>query len=258
MNKLFLTVIGFLGVYTAHAQTTLISENFEGYTADQMLSENFAKYDHTKGGAFSIGDTAPNILGFYAGGSTDWIVKVDPLNASNLTLWGNGGDTQSNPGRGIYMMRLDPTGGGAIASGAVQFDYSFRMLRANGNAAAPSAFEIKFVTRPDAPDENLDMYEWVGEITLDSFASSTTEWVTVSGSYTADLATLDQGVPYETGIRIDPTDGAWVGGGTGGFYYVDDFTLTVTAVPEPATFALLGGMGALGMVLYRRRMKQSA
>ncbi|TSJ77541.1 PEP-CTERM sorting domain-containing protein [Rariglobus hedericola] len=44
--------------------------------------------------------------------------------------------------------------------------------------------------------------------------------------------------------------------GTGGnnvMTSVDNLVLTTSAVPEPSTYALLGGLGALGFVLSRRR-----
>ncbi|CAA6676650.1 MULTISPECIES: PEP-CTERM sorting domain-containing protein [unclassified Lentimonas] len=44
------------------------------------------------------------------------------------------------------------------------------------------------------------------------------------------------------------------GDGTGGEYYaINSVTLTGVAVPEPSTFALLGGLCALGYVMVRRR-----
>ena len=41
-------------------------------------------------------------------------------------------------------------------------------------------------------------------------------------------------------------------GGTGGNMYFDNAGLSFTAVPEPAAVALLG-IGAMGLLLYRRR-----
>lgn len=59
-------------------------------------------------------------------------------------------------------------------------------------------------------------------------------------------------------IDLLATDGQYIairwrqaGSGTEAALAVDD--LSVTAVPEPATFALLAGIGTLGIVFYRRR-----
>ena len=40
------------------------------------------------------------------------------------------------------------------------------------------------------------------------------------------------------------------------FVSLSQLTYTASAVPEPSTFALYGGMIALGLVLYRRRRLQ--
>lgn len=37
------------------------------------------------------------------------------------------------------------------------------------------------------------------------------------------------------------------------FTTVDNFTLSTAAIPEPSTYAAIGGLGALGIALYRRR-----
>jgi hypothetical protein len=257
MKKLLLPSAVMLGALSAMAQFSLISENFESYALDAALDGiTTAKYDHTYGGAFDIGETNPNMLGFYAGTGTNWVVKADPLDGTNKTLWLSGSDNQSQDGKGIYMMRLDPTGGGLYTSGSVTISYSFRMMRDGSDPDSPTTFDVAWVSRPETADdgsENLDMFTWTGETIDQSFATSGNEtaWVTVSGSITADLSTLDLTNPFSTGIRVDPTNGAFVSGGQG-IYYVDDFSVTVSAVPEPGTFALLAGVATLGLVLYRR------
>lgn len=261
MNNKKLTISllsAFVCALASHAQITLISADFEGLTADQALFTG-AKYDFTNGAAFSLADNTPNTLGFYAGSGSTWSVMTDPLDSGNLSLWINGGDNHANDGRGMYMMRLDPTAGGVYTAGEVSLNYSFRMMRDGTNANSPTAFNVVWVSRPAALDngtENLDMFSWSGEQVHQSFTTSgdSDNWVTVSGSITADLSTLDLTSPYTTGIRIDPTDGGWISAaGNPGIYYVDD--ISVTVVPEPSTYVLLTGLAMLGVIVLRRRNK---
>lgn len=248
----------FVCALSSLAQVTLISESFDGFPADQSLFTG-AKYDFTSDAAFALEDNTPNILGFYAGSGSSWLVKTDPLDNSNLTLWLSGSANLANNGWGIYMMRLDPTGGGVYSSGEVSINYSFRMMRDGTNTSSPSAFDVAWVSRPEALDdgsENLDMFTWSGEQVLQSFTTSgdSDNWVTVSGSITADLSTLDTTSPYTTGIRVQATNGGFVtGGGTPGIFYIDDFSVSV--VPEPSAMALFAALAALGVILLRRRVQ---
>jgi autotransporter-associated beta strand protein len=62
------------------------------------------------------------------------------------------------------------------------------------------------------------------------------DWGSVSGSFaTLDLPSLSSGLTWDTSALY--TDG----------------TLSVSAIPEPSTYAALGGLGALGVAVWRRR-----
>lgn len=50
------------------------------------------------------------------------------------------------------------------------------------------------------------------------------------------------------------TDIAFAVGTYNHIFSIDNFTITpVTPIPEPSTYAILAGLGALGLVIYRRR-----
>jgi hypothetical protein len=260
MNKYSTTALlaALVCALSAQAQSVLISVDFQNFSADQSLFTG-AKYDFTNNKVFTLADTTPNTFGVYAGTSTSYVVKADPLDSNNLTLWLNGSANMTNNGWGLYLMRLDPTAGGTYTSGEVSINYSFKMMRDGTNAASPSAFNVLWVSRPASLDngtENLDMFTWAGEQVHQSFTTSgdSDTWVTVSGSIVADLSTLDLTNPYSTGIRIQATNGGFVSGsGTPGIFYVDN--ISVSVVPEPSTYALLTGLVMLGVMVVRRRSK---
>ena len=70
---------------------------------------------------------------------------------------------------------------------------------------------------------------------------------------------LDGGITYETLVHsfengdIFPTNDP---GLTGTFWNGPNLTLSVTAVPEPATFAIWAGLGALGWLAVQRRARR--
>ncbi len=78
-------------------------------------------------------------------------------------------------------------------------------------------------------------------------ATANSTWALIDfGSFNITTAT-DTGLTF----RIYGSNGS---GNTGpGNWRIDDVTLTVSSVPEPATFALLGGVSVLGLATLRRR-----
>ena len=66
---------------------------------------------------------------------------------------------------------------------------------------------------------------------------------------TADVFAADQGQQLFVGL-IHSTDFT-----AGGDYYFDNFNLTVSAVPEPSTYAAFAGIAVLGLANFRRRRR---
>lgn len=69
-------------------------------------------------------------------------------------------------------------------------------------------------------------------------------------SITANVFAADQGQQLFIGV-LHSTDFT-----TGGTYYFDNFNLSISAVPEPSTYAALAGLGVLGWAAYRRRRQR--
>lgn len=77
-------------------------------------------------------------------------------------------------------------------------------------------------------------------------ADSESNGVLLTGEDVAGITNTSFNFTYSAG-----TDIAFAAGTFNNIYGVDNFT--ITAVPEPETFALLAGIATLGLVIYRRR-----
>ena len=110
--------------------------------------------------------------------------------------------------------------------------------------------------------ESLDAYILIADGALQAFVRAN-DWVALTGtesptpvvslSYTFDAADAASGITgiAATGTTLTITDGGGTDflGGTSG----TGVSFTLTAVPEPSTFAALAGLSALGAVMVRRR-----
>jgi len=108
--------------------------------------------------------------------------------------------------------------------------------------------------------------------TLQMAFDATTKQLTLSYSpdagatfYTAATLDLDGAqapaqAPLSDGIGLRMFVGASNAAGTigAGTLYFDNLSVTASAVPEPSTYAALAGLGALGLVFWRRRLARNA
>lgn len=179
----------------------------------------------TNNGDFEIGS------GLISGGSvTSWATWTEQSTADNNTGIHTAGPV--GPDQNIYIQ-----GGGAIRNITTH------------TAAIGDTFEYGFT----------DAYSEVN-ITMQLIYNDGGTWTAITGS---DLTEEGGGLGNRITSRSDSftvqAGDAWVGKtigvglfSTGGFPNIDDVNLSVTAVPEPSSAALLG-IGGIALILRRKK-----
>ena len=233
-----------LATLAGHAQYTLIDADFESDTPGWLYTG--FKYSYTDGFLWNSTLAGPNNLAFYAGSGTSYLITADPLNPENQVFYVDGFANLAQDGgtRGMFFMKLDFTAGGAYtpAGGLVTVSYSFRMLRVADDPDSPTQWQIGWISWYDNPDNAImePGSTFAEKTVVKTFNTSGNRenWVTVEGSYLADLTKVDTSGLLNTAMRIEATDGAFVSGEKG-LFYVDDVLLTISQgeVVEPPTWA---------------------
>lgn len=145
------------------------------------------------------------------------------------------------PGTGTYRLSYDIVGAEVSNTAAAIQIATFTGIGADGNntagfdAAGANLFNVGGSTATSVTDNRFGTQ---GSATLENFFVQAVD-TSVAGTFTMDF-TYTAGetvgllfVGYASGVQYD--------------------NLEISAVPEPATFALLAGIATLGLVLYRRR-----
>jgi hypothetical protein len=99
---------------------------------------------------------------------------------------------------------------------------------------------------------NLDVSVTPGSPNSISFTGSILN--ATSGSVIGTFTTVSDSTATLGGTTVGLRVGTQ--GNVNNFTTVDNFQLITSAVPEPSSFALFGGLGALGLVLSRRRIRR--
>lgn len=165
---------------------------------------------------------------------------------------------------GTYSLAIDSTGAGAWnspnvlqtlpATAGTEYSLSGYMLHPGTDAITDGSFGLLKIEFRDASDTLLDVAGLVStggaaagpffgaESTpfLDN-TSATDDWI-----FSETVVTAPANAVEANFLLLNVNQG-----NDPGPMYFDNISATV--VPEPATFAFLGGLAALGLVMYRRR-----
>lgn len=178
-------------------------------------------YDFNSG--LSASSTASNV------GATDFTVSDGTFTSTTFGHSGNGdsvydgGSWSAVTPTKYYSFTITPTSGYEVSLSGISFD-----ARQTPSGALDYTVEVGGTSVA------------TGTFTRDS------DWYSISKSIT--LSSLSSA----TEVRIYGYNGG------GGNFAIDNVTLsgTVSAVPEPSTYALIFGAATLGFVVFRRRTKR--
>jgi hypothetical protein len=251
-----------IGIILAASLSAVISQgtviaDFEVHPVDTQIATDNPKYDYTSNTTYDPATAAANSLVFRAGTATDYIVQ-NRGTGHEKSLHLNGSINTSQADQGFYILQVDMTAGGANATQVTRVSYSFDILGTSDDAdlgLTDWTVKINFASGSGNITHGDSWFNGAGAVTNQTFdinnagKNGTTGWKTISGFY--DIAIGAAGTAG--GIQVSTDVGGFVSGGTGG-YTVDNITLDVAAIPEPATLGMVGLFGAAILIIRRRFM----
>jgi hypothetical protein len=229
LNPTLLTVLGSFALAgaTAHGAITLAQYNFGQAGATTAPSGDFAAVtagDATAWGLF----TSFNVDSSPSRYATEPVAAITRNTTSNDLLYG-------------FYIDITVPAGTTVDFDTIEFNAA--PGGTSGNRGMAFGYQIDPTGAPTEPVTNLQT-----EVRYDDgdFPAQTFD---VLWSYDLSAISAFAGVE-DTVVRF-----VW-SVGSGNDYSVEFDNITITAVPEPATYAVLAGIGALGLVLLRRRLRE--
>lgn len=151
-------------------------------------------------------------------------------------------DDSNNPGPANYLT-FDPVD----TTGFSAFTFTFDVTNEVSSGNTTTADELKVIFDLNYDGVTFDADETYTLTGNGSGALTDGTSTAVQGSFVSFSHNISGSVTGDIGIRIEAV------GFTGGGDRVTFDNIELSAVPEPSTFALMGGIAALGLILMRRR-----
>ena len=242
-----------------------------GYTSSYKFNQVDANSSATTASRKLTFNSDIAVGGAGLGGQTQYSFEID---FSKWDLRRNWDSNDSAANKGIQIT-LDSTSGSGDSTAVVGFktqaNNGFHAFSQGNGSSFAQSFGSNFNTDgDDAAVSTLGKFEAEGAIMQINGDLSTGTWTSraKTGEAGADWVNLGSGTGVTTINSIiiaskNPSQGSWGGAGAGtatdptvsgtaGDYMMID-SITLTAVPEPSSYALIAGMLALASVMVRRR-----